>query len=83
MPLVQVTLGGYTPDGKDACNDVTMMCLNASRRLPLNAPCVSLRLTPHTPLEFREAAAKSILSGGAHPILYHDDRMVEGKGAFD
>ena len=77
MPL-QITVGGYGPDGKDVCNDVTMMCLKASRRLPLNAPCLSLRLTPQTPQKCKREAAKAILSGGAHPILFCDDKMVQG-----
>ena len=78
LMLLQMTVGGYGPNGKDACNDVTMMCLKASRRLPLNAPCLSLRLTPHTPQKYKQEAAKAILSGGAHPILFCDDKMVQG-----
>ena len=54
------------------------MCLKACRRLPLNAPCVSLRLTSFTPEVVVSEAAKALLSGGAHPILFHDDRMVQG-----
>lgn len=71
-------MGGYGADGKDVCNEVTLMCLKASRRLPLNAPCLSLRLTPQTPDTFKQEAAKAILSGGAHPILFCDDKIVEG-----
>ena len=77
--LTQVTVGGYGVDGKDVCNAVTLMCLKASRRLPLNAPCLSLRLTPYTPAEMKDEAAKAILSGGAHPILYCDEKMIPGK----
>lgn len=54
------------------------MCLKACRRLPLNAPCVSLRLTNFTPEEVKKEAAMALLSGGAHPILFHDDKMVQG-----
>lgn len=54
------------------------MCLKACRRLPLNAPCVSLRLTNFTPEEVKKEAAMALLSGGAHPILFHDDKMVHG-----
>ena len=54
------------------------MCLKACRRLPLNAPCVSLRLTNFTPEVVKKEAAMALLSGGAHPILFHDDKMVQG-----
>ncbi|MBI5938031.1 MAG: Dyp-type peroxidase [Betaproteobacteria bacterium] len=82
----QVTVGGYLPtDDKvpqDACNAVTLMCLRASRRLPLNAPCLSLRVhgKMDKPIhkQIVEEAAKAILSGGAHPILINDDKLSEG-----
>ena len=66
----QVTVGGYLPTtGKPqpGCNAVTLMCVKASRRLPLNAPCLSLRIYPGMPKEIMEEAAKALLSGGAHP----------------
>ena len=78
MFIQQITVGGCNEKGEDACNEITMMCLKACRRLPLNAPCISLRLTKSTPLEVKKAAVDALLSGGAHPILYHDEKMVEG-----
>ena len=76
--LVQITVGGCNEEGKDACNEITMMCLKACRRLPLNAPCISLHLTKSTPLAVKQEAVNALLSGGAHPILFHDEKMVEG-----
>ncbi|XP_019647703.1 PREDICTED: uncharacterized protein LOC109487998 [Branchiostoma belcheri] len=76
----QLTIGGYLPNDDEvpttACNEVTLMCLRASRRLPLNAPCLTLRVHHGIPQEVLEEAAKALLSGGAHPILLHDDRLV-------
>lgn len=79
----QVTVGGYLPtddeEPRDGCNALTLLCLKASRRLPLNAPCLSLRVHDKmdTPLheEILEEAARSIRSGGAHPILLNDDKF--------
>lgn len=76
--FVQITVGGCNEKGEDVCNEITLMCLKACRRLPLNAPCISLRLTKSTPLEVKQAAVDALLSGGAHPILYHDEKMVAG-----
>ncbi|ROR99009.1 Dyp-type peroxidase family [Sinobacterium caligoides] len=82
----QVTVGGYLPtddeQGLDGCNLVTLMCLRAARRLPLNAPCLSLRVHKgmDSPLhkEIIAEASKAILAGGAHPVLLNDDKLCEG-----
>ena len=54
------------------------MCLKACRRLPLNAPCVSLRLSENTPNHVKKLAVEALLSGGAHPILFNDRKMIDG-----
>ncbi|XP_035676564.1 uncharacterized protein LOC118415838 [Branchiostoma floridae] len=76
----QLTIGGYLSNDDDvpttACNEVTLMCLRASRRLPLNAPCLTLRLHRGISQEVLKEAAKTLLSGGAHPVLLHDDRLI-------
>jgi Dyp-type peroxidase family len=82
----QVTVGGYLPTADEqpspAANRVTLLCLRAARRLPLNAPCLSLRLYPGIGDEYVEEAARALLSGGAHPILFNEDRMVRGLHEF-
>jgi len=75
----QVTVGGYRAKKgkpKDACNAVTRMCLRSARRLPMNAPCLSLRVHKATPPDIIEEAAKVALSGGGHPFLINDDKIV-------
>ena len=78
----QVTIGGYRanngPVPEDACNEVTRMCLQAARRLPLNAPCLSLRVHRETPKDILTLAAEVVLSGGGHPFLINDDRIIAG-----
>jgi Dyp-type peroxidase family len=81
--IQQVTVGGTLPDGvpgagTPAYNDVTMLCLRAARRLPLNAPCLSLRTRPDMPDAYAEEAALALLSGGAHPILLNDEKIIPG-----
>ncbi|PSR84273.1 pyruvate formate lyase-domain-containing protein [Coniella lustricola] len=78
----QITVGGYqatddeTPRG--GANPVTMLCLKAARRIPVNAPTVSLRTYKDIPTEYLDEAAKCVLSGGAQPILYNDDKLCQG-----
>jgi Dyp-type peroxidase family len=75
----QVTVGGYLPtdDAVPVCgaNPVTMLCLKAARRIPVSAPTLSLRVHRDMPAAYLDEAAKCILAGGAHPILYNDDKL--------
>lgn len=76
----QVTVGGFIADSEgkptDACNELTKMCLHSAARLPMNAPCLSLRLFNGSSDEIIKLAAQAILSGGAHPVMFNDDKMV-------
>lgn len=78
--MQQVTIGGVVadnePEPRDACNDVTRLCLHAARRLPLNCPTLDLRLHEKSPPDIIELAARALLSGGAHPVLLNDDKLV-------
>ena len=55
---LQITVGGYKANDasvpEDGCNAITLMCLKASRRLPLTAPCLSLRMHKNMPTEVTE-----------------------------
>ncbi len=79
--IQQVTVGGTVADnapgtGSPAYNDVTRLCLRAARRLPLNAPCLSLRVRSDMPADIIHEASLAILSGGAHPILVSDEKTI-------
>ena len=77
--MQQITIGGVkAADGpaEDASNAVTRMCLEAARRLPFNCPTLDLRVHQGTPDDLLELAARALLSGGAHPILMNDDKIV-------
>ncbi|MDB5269092.1 MAG: hypothetical protein JWP58_2132 [Hymenobacter sp.] len=80
--MQQVTIGGVLPNDDaiptDACNAVTQLCLHSARRLPLNSPTLDLRVHAGTPERVLELAAQALLSGGAHPVLLNDDRIIAG-----
>ncbi|MBI1836802.1 MAG: Dyp-type peroxidase [Flavobacteriia bacterium] len=83
--IQQITVGGTIADGtvnfedtKPAYNDVTKLFIRASGRLPLNAPCLSLRTRKDIPEEILNEAAHAVLSGGAHPILLNDEKIIKG-----
>jgi pyruvate-formate lyase len=78
--MQQVTIGGVLADNNeiatDAVNEITYMCMESARRLPLNSPTLDLRVHAKSDSKLFEAAAKTILSGGAHPILMNDDKII-------
>lgn len=74
----QLTVGGTNPDGSPFYNSITAHCLRAARTIPVNAPCLGLRLHNATPRVLIEEAAKAILAGGAHPILLNDKKILAG-----
>ena len=81
--IQQLTVGGCIPDGiegsfKPAYNDLTTLFIRSSARLPLNAPCLSLRTTKDIPDEIIQEATKALLSGGAHPIFLSDEKIIPG-----
>lgn len=80
--MQQITIGGVIadddPEPKDASNAVTLLCIESARRLPLNSPTLDLRVHKATPRHVLDAAAKALLSGGAHPVILNDDRIVPG-----
>jgi pyruvate-formate lyase len=74
----QLTAGGTNPDGSPFYNSLTIACLRASRTIPVNAPCLGLRVQTKTPKIILEEAAKTALAGGAHPIIINDDKVIAG-----
>ncbi|GEP50930.1 dehydrogenase [Flavobacterium noncentrifugens] len=80
--MQQITIGGVLPNDEqyvtDASNAVTRMCIQSSRRLPLNSPTLDLRVHTDTPQDILELAAQTLLSGGAHPVLLNDDKIIKG-----
>lgn len=78
--MQQITIGGVVANDDevptDAANELTFMCLESARRLPLNSPTLDLRVHSNTGDELLRAAARTIMSGGAHPILMNDDKIV-------
>lgn len=78
--MQQITIGGVIANNSevaiDAANEITYMCLESARRLPLNSPTLDLRIHSKSEKKLFAAAAKTILSGGAHPILMNDDKII-------
>jgi hypothetical protein len=45
----QLVVGGTNPDNTPFYNSVTIACIRAARRIPVNAPCLGLRVHKNIP----------------------------------
>jgi pyruvate-formate lyase len=72
-----IQIGGYTPDGRDGANALTLECIAACARNHIRRPNVALRITRQTPEATLEAALHALADGSGRPALYNDDLYVE------
>ncbi|HEY3376242.1 MAG TPA: pyruvate formate lyase family protein [Armatimonadota bacterium] len=70
-------IGGYTPDGRDGTNALTLECIDACGRNHLRRPNVAFRITRQTPDDALLRALRALADGSGRPALYNDDCYVE------
>ncbi|MFH1570481.1 MAG: pyruvate formate lyase family protein, partial [Gemmatimonadota bacterium] len=71
----QASLGGVTPTGLDASNELTELIMEASLRIAMPAPYLSLRLHRDAPERYWQAAARYIVGGLGSPVV-NDEVLV-------
>ena len=71
-----ITLGGVTPAGKDAVNEISYMCLNASRKIALSEPKIMVRMHKNSPPEFWNKCCQLAREGMGFPIFANDDVVI-------
>ncbi|MFQ6039912.1 MAG: pyruvate formate lyase family protein [Candidatus Poribacteria bacterium] len=71
-----LVLAGQTPDGEDASNDLTYLCLEVTEALRLTNPAVALRLFSGSPRRLWRQAMRCIAKGGGMPSLVNDDAVI-------
>jgi len=74
--LQNLILGGQTPDGRDATNRLSYMCLDSTDRLGLIDPKVSVRIHRGTPEEFLRRTCEIIAKGKYQPGVYSDEAII-------
>ncbi len=78
-PMFQnMCVGGQTREGKDATNDLSYMCLEASKNVGLHQPSISARLWNNTPEELWKKIIEVTKSGIGMPALYNDEIIIPG-----
>ena len=82
-----VTIGGQTPDGQDATNELSYLFLKSKRDFPSNYPDLATRIHARTPERFLYEIALTVKDGSGFPKLINDEEIVPlytAKGApFD
>jgi formate C-acetyltransferase len=74
-----IALGGQTPDGGDATNILSYMCLRAQADLGLTQPNLSIRIHRDSPDEFLRAASFVISKGSGMPQVFNDEVIIPGQ----
>lgn len=73
--LRNISLAGQTADGKDASNELTYMCMQASAKLMLPEPKLNVRCFDHSPPELTRACCQ-VLARGANILAVFNDEVV-------
>lgn len=71
-----VTIGGQTPDGRDAVNELTYLLLKSKQEFPLNYPDLAARVHSRSPEKYIREVAKTIKEGSGYPKLINDEEIV-------
>jgi len=71
-----VTVGGQTPDGRDATNELTYLLLKSKRDFPLNYPDLAARIHTLSPVRYLYEVAETIKEGSGFPKLINDEEVV-------
>ena len=71
-----ICLGGQTPDGKDATNELTYVILESCRGLPITCPEPCVRYHANTPDRLLHYVAEMIKDGKGMPKLENDEMII-------
>ncbi len=76
-------IGGWTPDGRDGTNALTLECIAACARNRHRRPNVAFRVTSRTPDSAVTLALRVLREGSGRPTLYNDDLYVRTLRGMD
>lgn len=77
MRTVQsLTIGGITPEGTDAANDLTRLCLEVTREIKLPYPNIGVRINKISPQWLLDEAVGTMKAGIGQPMLLNDEIWI-------
>ena len=69
-------IGGQTEDGKDASNEVSMLCLKANQAVQMWMPTLSVRYHDNIDQNLVNEGLKMIQAGMATPAFFNDNLVI-------
>ena len=72
-----LNIGGQTRDGKDACNEVTMLCLEADEQVGVLLPETGMRIWEGTPDKYLRKAVELVRLGYGKPKFLGDRKGIQ------
>lgn len=83
-PMWEILIvGGQTPEGEDATNELSYVCMDAADDLKTSQPVMALRVWEKTPEDLIRKGCRMIQEGQANPGFFNDEvamKMALGKG---
>ncbi|MBN2451165.1 MAG: hypothetical protein JXR77_12295 [Lentisphaeria bacterium] len=76
--VTNLCVGGLTPGGRDATNDLTYLCIEATRRVQSPHTNLSARFHDRSPAALHRACFECIRTGVGFPALFNDEVLVPG-----
>ena len=73
-----LTLGGCDSEGRDACNELTRLFLQAARSVRLLRPSIYLRCADQTPGDVLDLCVAMLGEGLGEPCFFGDRPVIEG-----
>ncbi len=77
-----IVLGGMDENGNEIFNELSKMCLRASKELMLIDPKLNIRVSKNTPLEIYELGSELTAVGLGFPQYSNDDIVIPGLVKF-
>jgi formate C-acetyltransferase len=74
---IRLTIGGRKPDGSDATNEVTYLCLQSAARLKLHDPTLSLGIHKDSPPKLLEAGIETSKIVFGIPCIENTDLIID------
>lgn len=76
-PFCALTIGGITPDGKDATNELSYLCIDATLNLKVTQPSLGTRIHKQSPQTFLLKNAELVREGLGFPAFHNDEPAIK------